>query len=49
LIAVGEHIEPGRDLGAVSAFDFNATIHELVGVPQPEDMLGNVMGPLRYA
>ena len=47
LIAAGEHIAPGTELGEVSAFDFNATIHDLVGVPQPERMLGDVIGPLR--
>jgi predicted AlkP superfamily phosphohydrolase/phosphomutase len=46
LIAAGEHIEAGRDLGEVSAYDFNATIHELMGVPQPDDMLGEVFRPL---
>jgi predicted AlkP superfamily phosphohydrolase/phosphomutase len=40
LMAVGEHIEAGRDLGALSAYDFNATIHDLMGVPQPDRMLG---------
>ncbi|NNF11892.1 MAG: hypothetical protein HKN72_01635 [Gemmatimonadetes bacterium] len=40
LIAVGDHIDEGSDLGAVSAYDFNATIHRLMGVPQPEGMLG---------
>jgi predicted AlkP superfamily phosphohydrolase/phosphomutase len=46
LIAVGDHIEPGRDLGAFSAFDLNATIHDLMGVPQPERMLGEPLRPL---
>ena len=46
LLAAGAHIEAGSDLGAVSAFDFNATIHELMGVPQPEQMLGEVIRPL---
>lgn len=40
LIAVGEHIQAGSDLGSLSAYDFNATIHDLMGVPQPDDMLG---------
>lgn len=47
LIAAGEHIEPGMDFGSVSAFDFNATIHDLVGVPQPDKMLGEAIVPLR--
>jgi predicted AlkP superfamily phosphohydrolase/phosphomutase len=46
LIAVGDHIEPGRDLGSISAYDFNATIHALMGVPQPDRMLGEVVAPL---
>lgn len=46
VIAVGEHIEAGRDLGSVSAYDFNATIHDLMGVPQPDRMLGEPIRPL---
>jgi predicted AlkP superfamily phosphohydrolase/phosphomutase len=47
LIAVGERFESGAHLGNVDAYDFNATIHDLVGVPQPEGMLGEVIAQLR--
>lgn len=49
LIAAGAHIEAGRDLGALSAYDFNATIHDLVGVPQPDQMLGEAIRSLTPA
>jgi hypothetical protein len=44
---VGERFESGAHLGNVDAYDFNATIHDLVGVPQPEGMLGEVIAQLR--
>jgi predicted AlkP superfamily phosphohydrolase/phosphomutase len=47
LIAVGERFESGAHLGEVDAYDFNATIHDLVGVPQPQGMLGEVIEHLR--
>jgi predicted AlkP superfamily phosphohydrolase/phosphomutase len=47
LIAVGDHIQPGTDLGSAHVFDLNATIHELVGVPRPASALGSAIAALR--
>ena len=46
LIAAAEHIQPGTDFGEASVWDFNATIHDLVGVPRPASALGRVIAPL---
>jgi hypothetical protein len=47
LIATGEHIRAGTDFGAASVWDFNATIHDLLGVPRPASALGSVIAALR--
>jgi hypothetical protein len=49
LIATGDHIQPGVEMESVTAFDLNATIHDLVGVPQPHQMLGEIIPELRRA
>lgn len=43
LLAVGDHIASGADLGEAGPFDLGATIHHLVGVPKPASMLGRVI------
>jgi hypothetical protein len=47
LIATGEHIRAGTNFGAASVWDFNATIHDLLGVPRPASALGSVIAALR--
>ncbi len=49
LIATGDHIQPGVEMESATAFDLNATIHDLVGVPQPQQMLGEIIPELRRA
>jgi predicted AlkP superfamily phosphohydrolase/phosphomutase len=46
LLAVGDDIEPGTTLPRIHAHDLNATIHALLGVPQPEGMRGQPLPEL---
>jgi len=46
LLAVGEHIDAGLSLQRLHSHDLNATIHALLGVPQPEGMRGQVLPEL---
>ena len=47
LIATGEHIQAGTNFGSASVWDFNATIHDLLGVPRRASALGSVIAALR--
>ena len=47
LIATGGHIPAGLRVKPATVFDLNATIHHLVGVPQPHRMLGDVIPEFR--
>jgi predicted AlkP superfamily phosphohydrolase/phosphomutase len=46
ILAGGPGIEPGSEMPDAHVFDFNATIHRLLGVPQPEGMLGRLIPAL---
>jgi predicted AlkP superfamily phosphohydrolase/phosphomutase len=46
LLAVGEQIEAGISLPKLHSHDLNATIHALLGLPQPDGMRGEALPEL---
>jgi predicted AlkP superfamily phosphohydrolase/phosphomutase len=48
LIAAGDHVPAGAEFTGASIFDLNATIHALLDVPRPPEMIGAPIRSLCY-